>query len=136
MLEDSMPTACTPRLLIADDDADLLAAYLLFFEPYGYGIRTAGNGADALSVYRAWHPHAVVLDIQMPRMDGRAVAGAIRQLRPAVASLLIAVSALSSPSELDASIRSGFDHHFVKPVNLPTLLARVAAHFQSGDVFH
>jgi CheY-like chemotaxis protein len=54
------------RLLIADDDPNVLAAYVSFFNAQGYEIRTSGDGADALAQYRAWHPKAVVLDIQMP----------------------------------------------------------------------
>ncbi|WP_168793043.1 response regulator [Paraburkholderia aromaticivorans] len=130
-----MPTAIFPRLLIADDDPNLLAAYLLFFETCGYEIRTAADGPHALREYRAWHPHAVVLDIQMPGMDGCAVAKEIRRLQPGVATLLIAVTALWLPSDRAASVRAGFNHHFVKPVKLPALGARLTRHFRTGEAF-
>jgi DNA-binding NtrC family response regulator len=50
-----MFTAGAARLLIADDDPDLLAAYALFFYDDGFDIRTAANGEDALAEYCAWH---------------------------------------------------------------------------------
>lgn len=130
-----MSNAIIPRLLIADDDANVLSAYVLFFETYGYEIRTAGDGSEALIQYCAWHPHAVVLDIEMPGMDGRAVAKEIRRLHPRLAILLVAVTSLSLPSERAASIRAGFNHHLVKPVKLPLLGARLSRHFQTGKAF-
>jgi DNA-binding response OmpR family regulator len=113
------------RLLIADDDAELLVAYTLFFRERGFEIRTASNGADALAEYCAWHPVAVILDIEMPRLDGRAVAREIRYVRAIPAPLLVAVTGLGGPSERAESTRSGFDHHFVKPVLLPIVLAAI-----------
>jgi CheY-like chemotaxis protein len=118
-----MSIAKPEQLLIADDDPNLLAAYVLFFEAHGYEIQTAGDGVDALAQYRAWHPEIVILDIQMPRVDGRTVATEIRKLKIKEVPLLVAVSALSEPSDITESIKSGFDQHFVKPAQLPAILA-------------
>jgi DNA-binding response OmpR family regulator len=79
------------RLLIADDDPNILAAYVLFFADHGYDIRTAGDGVIALAEYRAWSPAIVVLDIQMADLDGRAVAREIRRLQSKPFPLLVAV---------------------------------------------
>jgi len=65
-------------LLIADDDPEMLAAYSAFFCNQGFDIRTVANGADAFTEYCAWCPDAVLLDIEMPLLDGRGVARAIR----------------------------------------------------------
>jgi CheY-like chemotaxis protein len=129
-----MSIAKPDRLLIADDDPNLLAAYVLFFEAYGYEIRTAGDGADALAEYGAWQPRIVVLDIQMPRLDGWAVARAIRKLKAGVVPLLVAVSALAAPADLAQSIKSGFDHHFVKPAELPVILAAIVGRAGNSGV--
>ena len=59
-----MPTENAARMLIADDDPNLLDAYVLFFSAQGYDIQTAGDGVEALDAYRAWRPGVVVLDIQ------------------------------------------------------------------------
>jgi DNA-binding response OmpR family regulator len=124
-LENRMFPVEATRLLIADDDAELLASYMLFFREHGFDIRTALNGADALAEYRAWHPAVVMLDIEMPRLDGRAVAREIRYVRAIPAPLVMAVTGLGEPSEWAESMRSGFDHHFVKPVLLPIVLAAI-----------
>jgi CheY-like chemotaxis protein len=66
------------------------------FANAGFEIRTASNGADALAEYCAWHPVAVILDIEMPRLDGRAVAREIRYVRAIPAPLLVAVTGLGA----------------------------------------
>lgn len=111
------------RLLIADDDANLLAAYALFFTAHGFDIRTARNGLDALAQYCAWHPDAALLDVEMPRLDGRAVARRIRYVGDVPAPTLVAVTGLERDEERSESPRSGFNHHFVKPVPMPVILA-------------
>ena len=122
-----MSTAKAERLLIADDDPNLVEAYVLFFEAYGYTIQTAIDGPGALAAYCAWHPHVVMLDIQMPRMDGRAVAREIRRMSVIPWPLLLAVTALSAPYERVESFKAGFDHHFAKPAQLPVILAAIAS---------
>jgi CheY-like chemotaxis protein len=118
-----MSTAKAERLLIADDDPDLVDAYVLFFEAYGYTVQTAVDGVGALAAYYAWRPEVVMLDIQMPRMDGRAVAKEIRRMGVLPRPLLLAVTGIRASSERAESFKAGFDHHFVKPAQLsrPTI---------------
>ena len=117
-----MPIHKAARLLIADDDPELLAAYALYFSAHGFDIRTACNGLDALAEYCAWHPNAALLDVEMPRLDGRAVARRIRYVGDTPAPMLVAVSGLERKEERNESLRSGFNHHFVKPVPMPVIL--------------
>jgi len=123
-----MPTRSAARVLIADDDPNVLAAYVMFFDGQGYQTRAMRNGAHALAEYSAWRPHAVLLDVQMPGMDGRAVAREIRCLQFTPPPLLVAVTALTSPAEHAKSLNAGFNHHFAKPADLPVILAAIAAH--------
>jgi DNA-binding response OmpR family regulator len=125
-----MPTRNAVRLLIADDDPNIVAAYVMFFDAQGYQTRTTGDGAHAVAEYSAWRPDAVVLDIQMPGLDGRAVARDIRHLQLIPPPLLVAITALTSPAEHAESLRAGFNHHFAKPANLPVILAAIAAHIR------
>lgn len=70
----------------------------------------------------------MLLDIEMPVMDGRKVAARIRMMAGGAAVLLIAISGLSSASEIAQSHASGFDFHFSKPAHLPDILAIMLAH--------
>jgi CheY-like chemotaxis protein len=115
------------NLLIADDDPNLLAAYVLFFEAYDYAVQTAADGVGALAAYYASRPEVVILDIQMPRMDGHAVAREIRRMRIIPRPFLLAVTALRTPAARAGSFKAGFDHHFVKPAHLPAILAAIAS---------
>ncbi|MFM0207754.1 response regulator [Paraburkholderia sediminicola] len=122
-----MSTEKAERLLIADDDPNLIDAYVLFFEACGYTIQTAADGVGALAAYCAWRPDVVMLDVQMPGMDGRAVAREIRRMSVIPCPLLVAVTALGAPSERVESLKAGFDHHFVKPAQLPVILTAIAS---------
>jgi CheY-like chemotaxis protein len=68
-----------------------------------------------------------MLDIQMPRMDGHAVAREIRRMSVVPRPRLLAVTALRAPAERFESFKAGFDHHFVKPAQLPVILAAIAS---------
>jgi DNA-binding response OmpR family regulator len=116
------------RLLIADDDPDMLAAYASFFEAHGYAVQTAEDGVGALAVYYDLRPDVVILDIEMPRMDGLAVAREVRRMSAYPRPYLIAVTGLRTLSARVESLRAGFDHHFIKPAELPVILAAIASH--------
>lgn len=122
-----MSTTKAERLLIADDDPDLVNAYVLFFEAYGFIIQKATDGVSALAAYSAWRPDVVMLDIQMPGMDGHAVAREIRRIGTVPRPLLVAVTGQRASSQRVESFRAGFDHHFVKPAQLPIILAVMAS---------
>jgi CheY-like chemotaxis protein len=123
----------THHLLVADDDPGLLAAYVDYFEIHGYEVRAAQDGVDALAEYCRWFPALVILDIQMPRLDGREVAREIRRRKRAPPPLLVAVSGLSSQAERALCLQSGFDHHVAKPAHMPVILAIVASHSRISD---
>jgi CheY-like chemotaxis protein len=122
-----MSAAEAGRVLIADDDPNLVEVYLLFFEACDFIIRTASDRMGALAAYCAWRPDVVMLDIQMPRMDGWAVAGERRRMSVSPAPLLLAVTGVHAPFERVASLNAGFDHHFVKPAQLPVILTAIAS---------
>jgi DNA-binding response OmpR family regulator len=68
----------------------------------------------------------VILDIEMPRMDGLAVAREVRRMSIYPRPFLIAVTGLRTLSDRIESFRAGFDHHFIKPAQLPVILAIIA----------
>lgn len=120
------------HLLIADDDANLLAAYALYFSAHGFDVRTARNGLDAFAEYCAWHPAAALLDVEMPRLDGHAVARRIRRVACTPAPTLVAVTGLARDEDRRESLRAGFNHHFVKPVPMPVILAALTRHSRNS----
>lgn len=115
------------RLLIADDDPNLLAAYVLFFEANGCTVQTVADGVGAVAAYYASPHEVVILDIQMPRMDGHAAAREIRRMSVVPRPFLVAITGLRTATDRAESFKAGFDHHFVKPAHLPTVLEVIAS---------
>ena len=82
MTTDRTASHDAPRVLIADDEPDLIEALHFCLEQEGYEVRTACNGYEALGAVRAWQPHVVLLDVMMPGMDGFEVLKRIKTLAP------------------------------------------------------
>lgn len=117
------------RVLIADDDRDMVATLAAIVESEGHIVHGAYSGTDVLATVRIFRPDVIVLDIAVPGISGYAVAQAIRHSfleirRP----LLIAISGqwTASPDRLIAQ-QVGFDHYLVKPCDPRRLMALIAA---------
>jgi DNA-binding NarL/FixJ family response regulator len=113
------------RLLIVDDDPNLLRAVAACLRGEGYEVDTARSGDEALIRIAQRLPDLIVSDIRMPRMDGYALA---RQLRGNPRTDLIPViflTAMDESSERIAGIRSGVDAYLTKPFEPDELLAVV-----------
>ena len=77
------------------------------------------DGFAALKAVDEFHPHAIVLDIGLPGLDGYEVARRVRGSKTDV--VLIALTGYGQESDRERSRRAGFDHHFVKPTDPRTL---------------
>ncbi|MHB9134553.1 MAG: response regulator transcription factor [Armatimonadota bacterium] len=115
-----MPT----RILVADDDRDLVEGLRWYLEAEGYQVFVADNGATALAAFRAERPEVVILDIMMPGMDGVQVCEAIRRESDAFIMMLSA-----RDGELDKvrALNSGADDYVTKPFYASELTARIKA---------
>jgi CheY-like chemotaxis protein len=119
-----------PRILLAEDNPAnvYLATFLL--EQQGYTIEHASNGIECLACVRAHPPSLVLMDLQMPIMDGYEAA---RELKadPATARIpLIAVTAFAMPGDRHKAITAGFQDYIEKPYDPETFTARVASHLR------
>ena len=86
---ESTPT----RVLVVDDEADILEVVTWVLTDEGYEVRTARHGAEALPIARDWRPHVIMLDLNMPVMDGPAFR-AHQRADPACADIpIVAMSA-------------------------------------------
>jgi len=73
-----VPARAGRRILVADDQADVRATLSELLRSLGHEVRAAVDGDDAIATARQWQPDVVMLDVFMPRMDGFAVARALR----------------------------------------------------------
>ncbi|MFM8319497.1 MAG: response regulator, partial [Chloroflexota bacterium] len=88
---------------------------------------TAGSGADALRLVDAARPQLILMDIQMPDMDGLEATRRIRSLLdPQLAGLpIIVITALAMPGDRERCLTAGADHYLTKPIDLKDLMGLV-----------
>jgi two-component system alkaline phosphatase synthesis response regulator PhoP len=115
----------TPRLLIADDNAqnvELLEAYLAEGD---WDVRTAADGEETLSLVRDWRPDLILLDIMMPKISGFEVCKRLRADPQTHDIAVLMVTGLDQPSDMDKAVDAGTDDFVTKPIKKPELLLRV-----------
>ena len=112
------------RVLIVEDNIDAGDSMGMLLRLYGHEVLVARSGPAALEVAAQFHPSLVLLDIGLPGMDGYEVARRMRA-DPALTGVTLCALTGYTPSESDRlrPQQAGFDHHFVKPVGVDTLLA-------------
>ena len=113
------------KILIVDDNADLLTVLRLGFSKAGYVVRTADNGAVALKKARTFEPDLLLLDLIMPEMDGFAICETLKK-NPATAGIpIVVLTGLASELSRFAGLESGADEYLTKPFNFNEILAKV-----------
>ncbi|HEX4442054.1 MAG TPA: response regulator transcription factor [Galbitalea sp.] len=112
------------RILIADDDPQILRALKVTLRARGYDIVTAGDGAEALDSAAQHHPDLVMLDLGMPRLDGVEV---IHGLRGWTQVPILVVSGRTDAADKVDALDAGADDYVTKPFAIDELLARIRA---------
>jgi two-component system KDP operon response regulator KdpE len=112
------------KLLIIEDDADLVKALELYFARAGYAVFTAANGLEGLQTLFNERPDMVILDIAMPKLDGWEVCRRIRELSQVP---IVILTARVQEEERVKGLKLGADDYVVKPFSLKELEARLEA---------
>lgn len=108
----------TPRrVLLIEDSGDARQMLRMMLELAGHLVYDAPDGVRGLALLDVVHPDVAVIDISLPAMDGYQVARRIREGAQGRRMLLLALSGYDSADDLNCSLRAGFDHHLVKPVD-------------------
>jgi CheY-like chemotaxis protein len=118
------PDAEAPLILVADDHDDSRCIARIVLETSGFRVVEACTGSEALAMARALQPIVTVLDIVMPELTGWEVARALRADETSRQLVIIALTALSDPSDRIVSMASGCDAMLVKPIH-PRALTQV-----------
>src|SRR6516225_1566213 len=114
-----------PRILLVDDDEAILDSLRRALELEGYAVRTAVDGAGALTSVAEDEPDAVLLDIGLPDLNGRVVAARMRA--GGLATPILVLSALDQVDDRVAGLEAGADDYLVKPFAMDELVARLRA---------
>ena len=112
------------KILVVDDDRDLLTLLTSSLQRVGFNILTAQTGQDGLRVFYNERPHLIILDISLPGIDGWKVCGRIREVSD------VPILVLTARAETGDRIRGldlGADDYLTKPFELRELVARIRA---------
>jgi len=118
-------TDAEPHVLVVDDDEDVRTSLERALRVSGFAVRSAADGISALRAVAELPPDCVVLDINMPGMDGVAVVTALRALGHDVPVCVL--SARDTVDDRVAGLEAGADDYLVKPFALDELIARLRA---------
>lgn len=114
------------RILVADDNRDGAQTLATFLRMDGHDVRVGFDGEEALAAFSDFRPHAVLLDIGMPKLTGDQVARRIRALPEGRDVMLIAITGWGQDKDKQQALDAGFDHHLTKPVDLHKLASLIA----------
>ncbi|SIT85262.1 response regulator [Microbacterium sp. RU33B] len=112
------------KILIADDDPQLVRALRITLSAHGYDVVAAPDGAAAVALAAKEHPDLVMLDLGMPRLDG---VGVIHALRGWSAAPILVVSGRTGSADKVEALDAGADDYVTKPFQVDELLARLRA---------
>ena len=120
------------KILIIDDDPDILDATTMILESQGYQIVTARDGIEGLAVLKAENPDLIILDLMMPKMDGFGVCKELQDPRWSKyksTPILILTSVREDASrrryELETGLELDVDDYIEKPMSPDLLISRV-----------
>jgi len=112
------------KLLIADDDPQLVRALRITLAAHGYEVIPASDGAEAITLAAREHPDIILLDLGMPHLDGMQV---IHALRGWTQAPIIVVSGRTGSADKVDALDAGADDFVTKPFQVDELLARLRA---------
>ena len=124
------PAPRSRRVLVVDDNVDAAESLAMLLRVWGHEVETAHDGPSALRAAAASHPEVLLLDIGLPGMNGFELAMQLRDLPGVAEATLIAMTGYGHDQHRRRGLKTGFDHHLVKPVEpekLRTLLASLAS---------
>jgi DNA-binding response OmpR family regulator len=110
------------RVLVVDDEPQVVWVLELALGSEGYDVSTARNGVEAMAQISATHPELMVLDVMMPRMDGWSVMRELAKLPVHERPRVVMVTALASGRDRATATELGVDAYVAKPFDMDELL--------------
>jgi CheY-like chemotaxis protein len=115
------------RILLVDDEADMLDLAQVILEQYGAEVSVAASAAEALSIFDRCQPSLLISDIGMPDVDGYMLMRQVRQRSPQAGGQIPAIALTAYAAEFDRqlALQAGFQLHLPKPVEPEQLVQAV-----------
>lgn len=119
------------KAVLIEDNENNRYLLTILLRDAGFDVMAAENGASGVELVRREKPDVVLLDIQMPEMDGYEVAAALKSCPESSAIPIVGVSSFAMPGDRDRAMRIGFAGYIEKPVD-PEQFAESIAKFVRG----
>lgn len=119
------------NILIIEDNAANLELMTYILDAFGHRVRSAPDGEAGLRAIRAAPPDLIICDVQLPRLDGFAVARQLKGDTGLRAIPLIAVTALAMVGDRDRILSAGFDGYIAKPIDPEQFVRQIEAFLAS-----
>ena len=113
------------RILIVDDEPNIVLAIEFLTKQAGYQVETAYNGMEALEKATEFKPHLILLDVMMPKMDGFEVARTLRQDEAFFNTKIIFLTAQGTSRDKSKGYTSGADIYLTKPFDNQELMTLI-----------
>lgn len=121
------------KILIAEDDKDLMALYDKAFPGLVFDKRLVSNGEKALEAYKTWHPDILVLDIIMPVMTGYSALKEIRETLKNGNTTIVISTSIDDIDEVKRCERLGIQGYIVKPFDYKKIAYEILKFFKKID---
>jgi PAS domain S-box-containing protein len=116
------------NLLLVEDNEENIATIGNYLQAQGFSVSIARNGFEAINSVKAKKPDLILMDIQMPKMDGLETIKRLRKKVDADEIPIIALTALAMPGDREKCLEAGADEYLTKPVGLKILAAGIRKH--------
>jgi two-component system, cell cycle response regulator DivK len=118
-------------VLIVDDNPANLKLARVLLEGEGYEVRTAADGQEALAAVSSFRPRLILMDLQLPGLDGLEVTRRLKSDPRTREILVVALTAYAMKGDEEKALQAGCDGYVPKPIDtrsLPAVIARILAH--------
>jgi len=119
-------------ILLVEDTEEVVMMIRDYLESVAYKVVTARNGMEAITQARQVRPDLILMDVQMPGIDGLEATQILRSEPEFKHTPIIALTALAMPNDRERCLAAGMDEYITKPVHLKTLIKTIEI-FLSGD---
>jgi two-component system alkaline phosphatase synthesis response regulator PhoP len=118
------------KILIADDEPDILEIVSFNLKEEGYEVFTARNGIEAVEFAKMHHPDLIILDVMMPGITGLEVCKILRTIPAFEDTIIMFLTALNDDTTEIAGLETGGDDYITKPISPKVLVSRINALFR------
>ncbi len=123
-------------ILIVDDSFTSRRFVTAVLERQGYGVRAAADAQEALELLKTFHPHLILMDIQLPGMSGLDLTRCLKAKPETRKTTVVAFSGYAPQEMGPSALQAGCDGYIGKPIAAPALIKRVADYVQRQPPEH